>query len=277
MAQRRSKILDTDLQLYLTGELEGEKLARVSKIDATPSSELKLASDRQAKEVLVKLREVDQMFESAAEESFPMPAAFERQVNEILAAKAKSQKKNTTTIRSKIKAYFTGPNVWSLAGGGAVATFAMLMVIQVYPVLLMSSSDRLMQTKGSIYRGGEQADPLCGIKKDGSWIVTEEFLIQIPVCSVSGEKSVLVNGGTVGVGDKFSVFVLPTRDVQLTVTYLEESGTSVTLLENPILAQGLAPKRVFETPLEFGEPKGKDSLQFETVHGSEYSINFVVE
>ena len=58
------------------------------------------------------------MFESAAEESFPMPATFERQVNEIL-AKAKSQK-NTTTIRSKIKAYFTGPNVWSLAGGGAV-------------------------------------------------------------------------------------------------------------------------------------------------------------
>ena len=51
-----------------------------------------------------------------------------------------------------------------------------------------------------------------------------------------------MNGGTVGVGDKFSVFVLPTRDVQLTVTYLEESGTSVTLLENPILAQGLAPK-----------------------------------
>ena len=170
-----------------------------------------------------------------------------------------------------------GPNVWSLAGGGVAATFAMLMVIQIHPVLLMSSSDRLMQTQGSIYRGGEQADPLCGIKKDGSWIVTEEFLIQIPVCSVSEEKSVLVNGGTVNVGDKFSVFVLPTRDVQLTVRYLEESGTSVTLLENPILVQALAPKRVFETPLEFSEPKGKDSLKFETVHGSEYSINFVVE
>ena len=63
MVQRRSKILDTDLQLYLTGELEGEKLVRVSEIDATPISELKLASDRRAKEVLGKLREVDQMFE----------------------------------------------------------------------------------------------------------------------------------------------------------------------------------------------------------------------
>ena len=54
MAQRRSKILDTDLQLYLTGELEGEKLARVSKIDATPSSELKLASDERSKRGLVR-------------------------------------------------------------------------------------------------------------------------------------------------------------------------------------------------------------------------------
>lgn len=276
MAQRRSKILDTDLQLYLTGELEGEKLARVSELDAKSLSELARASDRRAKEVLEKLREVDLMFETAALESFPMPVEFENQVEQILASKAKAQKKNSATILDKLRAYFTGPNIWSLAGGGAAASFAMLAVIQIQPALLLSS-DRLMQTQGSVFRSVESADPFCGIKKDGSWIVTDEFLIQIPVCSVSGEKSVLVNGGKVSVGDKFSVFVLPTRDVQLTVRYIEESGTSVALVKQPVLAQGLAPKRIFEKPLEFGDPKGKDSLEFETAHGLEYSINFVVD
>lgn len=276
MAERGTKILDTDLQLYLTGELEGKKLARVSELDAKPLSKLTRASDRRAKEVLEKLREVDQMFEAAALESFPMPVEFENQVEQILASKAKAQKKNTTTILDKIKAYFTGPNVWSFAGGGAATSFAMLAVIQIQPALL-TSPDQVMQTQGSVYRSIEAADISCGIKKDGSWIVTDEFLIQIPVCSASGDKRLLVNGGKVSAGDKFSVFVLPTRDVRLTVRYIEESGKSVDLVKQPVLAQGLTPKRIFEKPLEFGDPKGKDSLKFETMHGSEYSINFVVD
>ena len=276
MASAKPKISQDDVQLFLLGELQGEKARHIAEIDATDDKNLRLKADKEVKKTLLKIRRVDDLLKASVASCPPIPTALEKQIDQILAASAKSQKKNTTTILDKIKTYFTGSNIWSLAGGGAAASFAMLAVIQIQPALLVSS-DRLMQTQGSVFRSVGSADPFCGIKKDGSWIVTDEFLIQIPVCSVSGEKSVLVNGGTVNVGDKFSVFVLPTRDVKLTVRYLEESGTSVTLLENPILVQALAPKRVFETPLEFSEPKGKDSLKFETVHGSEYSINFVVE
>lgn len=276
MASAKPKISQDDVQLFLLGELQGEKARHIAEIDATDDKNLRLKADKEVKKTLFKIRRVDDLLEASVASCPPIPAALEKQIDQILASSAKSQKKNTTTILDKVKAYFLGSNIWSLAGGGAAASFAMLAVIQIQPALLVSS-DRLMQTQGSVFRSVESADPFCGIKKDGSWIVTDEFLIQIPVCSASGDKRLLVNGGKVSVGDKFSVFVLPTRDVQLTVRYIEESGTSVALVKQPVLAQGLAPKRILEKPLEFGDPKGKDSLKFETMHGSEYSINFVVD
>lgn len=274
MAQRKSKILDTDLQLYLTDELGGEKLVRVSEIDATPMSELKLASDRRAKGVLGKLREVDQMFESAAEESFPMPAAFEKQINEILAAKTRSQKKNTTTILDKIKAYFTGPNVWSLAGGGAAAAFAMLLVIQINPALLISQTTL---KRDAVFRAVDKTkvgDSPCGLIQGGDWIVTDEFLVQIPICSSSGDNTSLTIDGEVNVGDRFSIFVMPIKSNFLSIDYEDQDGNKTSLVTKADLRKG----SIFSLPNvgAFVGPQGREKFNFVTKDGFEFSVKLVI-
>ena len=277
MVQRKSKILDTDLQLYLTGELEGEKLARVSEIDATQMSELKLLSERRAKEVLGKLREVDQMFESAAEESFPMPVAFEKQVEQILASKAKLQKKNTTSLLDKIKAYFTGANIWSLAGGGAAASFVMLSVIQISPGLLIDLNS--VRSADPVFRGGQQSqlapEVACAFDPAGSWTVTDEFLLQVQVCSKSDGNKLLTDGGKANDGDGFSIFVLPTQSIDLAISYKDRKGMTTPIAEGLHLDQG----KLFSM-VDIGNFKtsiGAESFVFKTGTGETVSLTLTID
>ena len=93
MPQRKPKISDTDLQLYLTEELVGKKNDIIAKIDAASVSELDSNSDRRVKERLSKLRYVDQVFERAAADSYTMPAEFESELEQVLSLKFQSQKK----------------------------------------------------------------------------------------------------------------------------------------------------------------------------------------
>ena len=51
----------------------------------------------------------------------------------------------------------------------------------------------------------------CGVLEDEAWIVTDEFMLQIPVCSTSEKPVSLSNRGAVNIGDEFSIYVLPIK------------------------------------------------------------------
>lgn len=276
MVQRKPTILDTDLQLYLSGELEGEKLARISEIDATQMSALKSESERRAKKVLGKLREVDQMFEAAAEESFPMPVAFEKQVEQILASKAKLQKKNTTSLLDKIKAYFAGPNIWSLAGGGVAASFVMLTVIQINPGLLIDQNS--VRSIDPVFRGSQQSqvasEVVCALDHNSSWVITDEFLLRVQICPKSGENKLLNDGGRANEGDRFSIFILPTQTINLRISYRDSKGKTKIIAEDLDLKEGKLFSMIDVG--RFQNSSGIESFVFDTGSGANVSIGLTI-
>ena len=73
MAARKLKISDNDVQLYLLGELEGDKAEYISRINALSHSELKSKMDKEIKSTLVKITNVDNMLQMAADASYSMP------------------------------------------------------------------------------------------------------------------------------------------------------------------------------------------------------------
>lgn len=307
MATKKFKISDNDVQLYLLGELEGEKASYIENISVSHAADLTSKMDKEIKSTLSKIKSVDSMLQNAADNSYSMPADLESKISSILASKTEGQKKTSTSFTEKLKNYFTASNIWSLAGGGAVASICMITVIQIQPDLLidprrvadgMSNSSAETQryrsalTKPSAPIMSVISVPEC-IEVDREWIVTDKLLIQIPICpskSISHvEKTVsgfdrasgwyLDQNGTVRLEENFVIKVLPLDDELVSINYREESGKMTVLVENELVKEGKVSQfpDVLSEPFEFGKPLGNDQIIFKTNSGFEYIISFEVK
>jgi len=283
MPVAKLKITTNDVQLYLLDELKGEKADYISKIDAQSSRDLKLKMDKEIKSSLSKIRSVDAMLQGAADRSYKMPAGLESKISSIIAAKEISQKKTSVSLAEKIKNYFSASNMWSLAAGGAAASLGMLTILQIQPGLLIDYTS--IRNNEPVFRGaGEITDRVsdtCGVLEDEAWIVTDEFMLQIPVCSASEKPVSLSNKGAVNIGDEFSIFVLPIKGTTLTVSYQSQGGEGIVLADKKKVRPGVLFKLPEESVIKasgyaFSEPKGQDKIKFSTNSGYEYSVQFNV-
>ena len=192
MPASKIKITKNDILLFLANELEGEKAVYISNVDEKLAGELNSVVDKEIKETLAKYRRVDSVLSNAADTSFEMPVSLENKINAIMASKTKIQKKTSSSIFDKLSAFFNAANLWSLLGGGAAATLGMLSIIQIQPDLLMHRYD-MRDDQMTFRQGGPRglvADQLvgesgCGLVMDGEWVVSENFLVQIPICKSS--------------------------------------------------------------------------------------------
>ena len=283
MATEKLKISDNDVQLYLLGELEGEKANYIENISGSPASGLTSKMDKEIKSTLSKVKSVDNMLQNAADNSYSMPVDLESKISSILASKTAGQKKTSAGFTEKLKNYFTASNIWSLAGGGAVASLCMITVIQIDPELLLDRSS--MRNNEAVFRGaGELKSQIletCKVVEDEAWIVTEEFMLQIPVCSPSGEAVSLSNGSSVNIGDEFSIYVLPIKGTTLTVSYQSQGSEDVILADKKLVRPGILLKLPDESVIKasgyaFSEPKGQDAIKLSTNSGYEYGVQFTV-
>lgn len=283
MPASKIKITKNDILLFLTNELEGEKAAYISNVDEKLAGELNLVVDKEIKETLAKYRQVDSVLSNAADASFEMPISLENKINAIIASKTKIQKKTTSGIFDKVTAFFNAANLWSLLGGGAAATLGMLSIIQIQPDLLIDRAS--MREVGTVYRGGEilsQITDECNFSENSRWNVTEEFLYKIQVCDSQGTQSTILSGETVSVGDEFSILILPTRDLDLSVTYIPEHGESIFLANQKELRQGIILTLPDQSIMKdqkyiFSDPAGNDLINFETSSGYNHQIKINVE
>ena len=283
MAARKLKISDNDVQLYLLGELEGDKAEYISRINSLSNSDLKSKMDKDIKSTLTKITNVDNMLQMAADTSYSMPADLESRISSVLASKAPVQKKTSLSLADKIKNYFSASNMWSLAGGGAAASLGMLTIIQIQPGLLIDYNS--LRTNEPVFRGaGEitsRVSDTCGVLEDEAWIVTDEFMVQIPVCSSSEKPISLSNKTTVNIGDEFSIYILPIKGTTLTVSYQSQGSEDVILVDKKLVRPGILFKLPDESVIKesgyaFSEPKGQDAIKFSTNSGYEYSVQFTV-
>ena len=283
MAARKLKISDNDVQLYLLGELEGDKAEYISRINALSNSDLKSKMDKDIKSTLTKITNVDNMLQMAADASYSMPADLESRISSVLASKASVQKKTSLSLANKIKNYFSASNMWSLAGGGAAASLGMLTIIQIQPGLLIDYNS--LRTNEPVFRGaGEitsRVSDTCGVLEDEAWIVTDEFMLQIPVCSPSEDPISLSNKEAVNIGDEFSIYVLPIKGTTLTISYQSQGSEDVILADKKLVRPGVLLKLPDESVIKasgyaFSEPKGQDAIKFSTNSGYEYSVQFTV-
>ncbi len=275
MPQRKPKISDTDLQLYLTEELVGEKKDIIAKIDAASVSELNSNSDRRVKETLSKLRYVNQVFERAAADSYPMPAEFESELEQVLSSKFHSQKKSHPTILDKVKEYFTASNLWSLAGGGAVASLAFAAIITINPLLLVDPKNF---AGAPVFRGVEtpqSSEKGCALDNASEWISGGNFLVTVQICGVNGQRASLKDGARLKSGDSFSIFVLPLKSIKMGISYREQDGNVIILKQELNLKEGalfsMTDVGKFETSL------GEDSFIFEPSPGAPLSIALSID
>jgi len=284
MAARKLKISDNDVQLYLLGELERDKAEYISRINSLSNSDLKSKMDKDIKSTLTKITNVDNMLQMAADTSYSMPEDLENRINSALASKASVQKKTSLSLADKIKNYFSASNMWSLAGGGAAASLGMLTIIQIQPGLLIDYNS--LRTNEPVFRGaGEITSRLsdaCGVLENEAWIVTDEFMLQITVCSASEKPVFLSNKGTVNIGQEFSIYVLPIKETTLTVSYQSEDSEKINLTDQKLLKPGVLLKLPDSVGLKgssyaFSEPKGQDYIKFLTNTGVEYTISFTVQ
>jgi len=283
MAARKLKISDNDVQLYLLGELEGDKAEYISRINSLSNSDLKSKMDKDIKSTLTKITNVDNMLQMAADTSYSMPADLESRISSVLASKASVQKKTSFSLADKIKNYFSASNMWSLAGGGAAASLGMLTIIQIQPGLLIDYNS--LRTNEPVFRGAAEitsrVSDTCGVLEDEAWIVTDEFMVQIPVCSASEKPISLSNKTTVNIGDEFSIYILPIKGTTLTVSYQSQGSEDVVLVDKKVVRPGILFKLPDESVIEesgyaFSEPKGQDAIRFSTNSGYEYSVQFTV-
>ena len=274
MPVSKIKITKNDILLFLTNELEGEKAAYISNLDEKLAGELNSVADKEIKETLAKYRRVDSVLSNAADTSFEMPISLENKVNALITSKTKIQKKTSSSIFDKVTAFFNAANLWSLLGGGAAATLGMLSIIQIQPDLLINRYD--MRDDQMTFRQGEPrelADQLvgesgCSLVMDGEWVVSENFLVQIPICKSSLLKttnnSVISHGENVNVGETFRIFILPSQDVRMKVTYRTERGLETNLLSKTELKSGKIHQLPAATdPFEFTLPAGQDTIVFD--------------
>ena len=343
MAATRPKINDSDVQLYLLGELKGDKASYISRIDAAAKAGLKSKMDKEIKSTLSKIRNVDNMLQSSADGSYSMPADLENKISSILASKAGLQKKIPISFGEKLRNYFTASNLWSLAGGGAVASLCMVLVIQIQPDILIDPRAHraevfaLKDEISSLERKNERnyqalrvekaeelrvkpskkpilADRLESLdladsvlqtlascsQSSNEWIVTEELLIQIPICSSNNAVAEKIErdqerkssrylrpNSEVESGEVFYINVLPLKDGVLTIDYRNELG-KVSIINGKEIKQGQVlnlPEALAE-PYEFEEmlknasvivPHEGHRIIFTTGSGYEYSISFEIK
>jgi len=280
MAARKLKISDNDVQLYLLGELEGDKAEYISRINALSNSDLKSKMDKDIKSTITKITNVDNMLQMAADTSYSMPEDLENRINSALASKATVQKKTSLSLADKIKNYFSASNMWSLAGGGAAASLGMLAIIQIQPGLLIDIN--ATNAGETVFRGvvANTAQMIgCEATDKGKWFVSDNFLAQVSVCNANQFDAVLKDGDSVEIGKSFRVFVLPTKVLDLTINYVQQDGKRIQLAEFSGLASGQMVKipEGLEEPFGFAEPKGTDSIEFSVNGVLAYKLRFTVK
>lgn len=278
MSAPESQISKNDVQLYLLGELTGEKAIHIEKVDASDFENLHSVGDQEIKTTLAKIRQVDKMLQHAADTSYPMPPTLENKIDSLLAIKNTAQKKTPLSISERLRSYFTTSNLWSLASGAVAASLGMITLIQIQPDLLIHPN--FIQTEEMVFRGtgnvSSDVPDECLFLPQKSWIVTEQFLLQIPVCSPSGDKSALTNNTTVAIGDKFQILLLPIEDNVLSITYESQDGQTTRILENENVKKGHTLQLPVSEHYTFSKPIGSDKISFSTNSGYRYTLRFNV-
>ena len=288
MPASKIKITKNDILLFLANKLEGEKAVYISNVDEKLAGEVNSVVDKEIKETLAKYRRVDSVLSNAADTSFEMPVSLENKINAIMASKTKIQKKTSSSIFDKLSAFFNAANLGSLLGGGAAATLGMLSIIQIQPDLLMhryAMRDDQMTFRQGGPRGlvedqlvGESG---CGLVMDGEWVVSENFLVQIPICKSSllqaTYNSVMSNGKNVNVGETFRIFILPVTDIRMKVTYQTERGLETNLLSKTDLKSGKIHEHPAANPFEFTLPTGQDTIVFDVNGKNELKLKVNIE
>ena len=153
----------------------------------------------------------------------------------------------------------------------------MLAIIQINPGLLIElNSTRPLEPVFRGFSNSQSSDkPHCSVDQENAWTVANDFLLQISICPPLGGSSVLTDGGRVNDGDSFSIFIIPTRPINLEIVYQEQNGKITPLLNTSWLEKG----KLFKmTDIgDFKASLGKDSFIFKTNSGEELSITLTVD
>ncbi len=143
MVHKENKISEETIQLYLMGELSGPLLNRIQSIDNAPNPKTLNTSDSKIKEMIMKLRSVDQMLVDAAETSFHMPAELSSKIEQIVTSESSTIGQRSATNLAAIKAVFSWSNFWSMTSGTALASLGFLALVYLRPeVVQLTMYDR---------------------------------------------------------------------------------------------------------------------------------------
>lgn len=277
MATRKEKITENDIQLFLLGELSGKKADKIREIDNTLHLNLAGSEQKRIKSTLNKIRRVDQLLAEAADRSFPMPEELGKKIETILSTNMKVQAGGRNLFLSRLWDFFASINVWSIASGGAVASFCLVVLVNIQPDLLLR--DELLASKysgsgavnrESIGRSGSNFSQSLSMQKrpnleangsslntaqDGnllnlktefsdsprSWVVTDEFLFK----PVELQNPSLIDGlpassyKELNIFGEFKISILPLKKISVSMTLEDAKGNLFSLADMKEIASGI--------------------------------------
>ena len=135
-------ISDEDLQLYLDGDLDESKTSFIDTIRENESIKNLSSQEQGILFRLKKFRRANELLETSSNLEFQIPDRLMKQIDQKIDAENFVKKTQTKSdILEKLRQAFKSANLWSMAAGGALASFCVLGVLQIQPNLIVGVLD----------------------------------------------------------------------------------------------------------------------------------------